>query len=138
MWTVTNPTLANLDRSISVDPNRSQHFQKFEKKGYLIYVGENADANDQLVASHPHRRCLWMHAVAARGAHVVLCLDGRNDVPEEVLQYAGEITIRYSKTEGRAIKVARLEKVFKPPTDDRHPNNKGQWITDHETIIEVA
>lgn len=91
-----------------------QQILSFQFKGYLIMVGQNCYSNERLVAHHPHRDCIWMHAMAARGSHVVLCLSSNSSDPaEEILQYAAKIALKHSHSEARTVSVALLKDVQK-------------------------
>lgn len=79
----------------------------------MILVGQNCFSNERLVAHHAHRDCLWMHAMAARGSHVVLCLNGNADPGDEVLQYAAKIALKHSHSEARTVSIALLKDVQK-------------------------
>lgn len=123
--------LARLDE----DPqpqNNPNEIQSFDFQGFIIHVGRNSYSNERLVGQHPHRRCLWLHALAARGSHVVVCLEERADCPDPVVQYAAKLAIDNSHSEGRTVKVARLEKVFKP-----EGGGIGVWKTLQTTTIEA-
>ena len=86
----------------------------FQKDGYMISVGKNSFSNEKLIGSHPHKECLWMHAMAARGSHVVLCLHGRPEPSSEVLAYAAGLALRHSHSETRTVSVSLIRDVVKP------------------------
>lgn len=86
----------------------------FQFKGYLVQVGQNSYSNERLVKEHPHRDCLWMHAMAARGSHVVLCFQGKEGADESVIQYAAHLALKHSHSEARTVSVAILKDVQKP------------------------
>lgn len=85
----------------------------FQKSGYLILIGQNAYSNERLVAEHPHRDCLWMHAMAARGSHLVLCTHDKDAPASDVLQYAAGLALKYSHSEARSVSVALLKNLSK-------------------------
>lgn len=86
----------------------------FQFQGYLILIGQNSYSNEKMVKEHPHRECLWMHAMAARGSHVVLCTHGKGDPSAGVLQYAAGLALKHSHSEARTVSVAFLKDLAKP------------------------
>jgi predicted ribosome quality control (RQC) complex YloA/Tae2 family protein len=91
-----------------------QDIATFQFKGYLVMVGMNSYSNERLVSEHPHRGCLWMHAMAARGSHVVLCSHAKEEPSEEVIQYAAGLALKNSHSEALTVSVALLKDVYKP------------------------
>jgi len=79
-------------------------------------VGEDSEANEELVLSHQKRHpdCLWLHAVGAVGSHVVCCLEGKEKIPFPVLQKAGRLAIEYSRSRDILVRFAKLSNVYKP------------------------
>lgn len=91
-----------------------QDIATFQYRGYIVLVGMNAYSNEHLVADHPHKDCLWMHAMAARGSHVVLCSHSHEEPGEDVIQYAAKLALKNSHSEARTVSVAYLRDVYKP------------------------
>lgn len=109
-----------------------ENIMTFQKEGYLIFVGLNAFSNEKLVADHGHNECLWMHALAARGGHVILCLKNKPDPSEDVIQYAAKIALKNSHSEARTVCVAILKDVHKP-----EGGGVGVWRTSRPKTVEV-
>lgn len=130
--TPTHSILDKVDRDAS-DTKDSNNVISFHSEGFVIYVGRNAESNEKLVAEHVHRTCIWMHALAARGSHVVICLAGQAQAPDTVVQYAGQLALKNSHSEGRTVKISRLEKVFKP-----EGGGPGVWKTSQSTTLEIC
>ena len=105
----------------------------FQKNGFSIQVGRNSFSNERIVADHPHRDCLWMHAMASRGSHVILCLNGHESPADDVLQYAASLALKFSHSEAHTVSVSLLRDVFKP--ENAGP---GVWKTRRPVLIEVA
>lgn len=80
----------------------------------MIILGKNSFSNEKIINDHEHRECLWLHAMAARGSHVILCLYNRPEPPEEVLQYAARKALEHSHSQARTVSVSLLRDVFKP------------------------
>lgn len=89
----------------------------FDFLGYSVFVGCNAQANDQLVNDHKknHPKCLWMHVVGRKGAHIVLCRgDKDGEIQPIVMRYAAGRTLKFSGIEKGRVTYAPLEDVYKP------------------------
>lgn len=118
-----------LDDRPAKDDSRILNFQK---GGYVIRVGKNSFSNERLVADHPHRDCLHLHALAARGSHVIICFHGKSNPPEEVLMYAAELAIQNSHSQARTVSVSLLKNVFKPENA-----GVGIWKSSRVVCLEV-
>ena len=110
----------------------NQKILNFQNGGYVIHVGLNAFSNEHLVGDHPHRDCFWLHAMAARGSHVVLCVHNRPEPPDVVIQYAAGIALRFSKSEAKTVSIALLKDLFKP-----EDVSIGVWMTKKSASVEV-
>lgn len=109
---MVNTLLSSLKSDIpSKDDRRILNFQH---SGYMIILGKNSFSNEKIINDHEHRECLWLHAMAARGSHVILCLYNRPEPPEEVLQYAARKALEHSHSQARTVSVSLLRDVFKP------------------------
>jgi predicted ribosome quality control (RQC) complex YloA/Tae2 family protein len=105
----------------------------FQKGGYSLIVGRNSFSNEKLVGEHPHRECLWLHAMAARGSHVILCLHEKTNPGDDVIQFAARLALKYSHSESTTVSVSLLRDVFKP--DNAGP---GIWKTRRPGLVEVT
>lgn len=114
-------------------PSKDDHrILNFQHKGYLIILGKNSFSNERIVLDHAHRECLWMHAMAARGSHVILCIHDRTEPDEEILQFAARIALEHSHSQARTVSVSLLRDVFKP-----EGSGTGIWKTTKSVSIEV-
>ncbi len=89
----------------------------FDFLGYTVFVGRNALSNENLIQTHSHMECVWLHASGGKGAHVILCTNGCNDNPDlyvKALKYAGSLALRFSKASSKKVAYAILADVFKP------------------------
>jgi predicted ribosome quality control (RQC) complex YloA/Tae2 family protein len=77
---------------------------KVVEDGFVIWVGRNSRQNDAVTFDKGGPADLWLHARGVPGAHAII-KSGAGDVPEHVLQRAGEIAAYYSKarSEGRVL-----------------------------------
>jgi predicted ribosome quality control (RQC) complex YloA/Tae2 family protein len=112
----------------SKDDSRVLHYQF---KGFMVLVGKNAFSNERLIAEHPHRDCLHLHAMAARGSHVILCTNGKSDVSEDVIQYAAALALKNSHSQARTVSMSFLKNLEK--IDDQ----PGLWKSKRSVSVEV-
>jgi len=105
----------------------------FQKEGFSITVGRNSFSNEKMISEHPHRSCIWLHAMASRGSHVILCQEGKGNPPDGVLQYAAALALKFSHSEARTVSVSLLRDVFKPDNA-----GIGIWKTKRPILVEVA
>ncbi len=128
---MSNALLAGLhDERPSKDERRLLNFQK---NGYQVTLGKNCYSNERLIADHPHRDCLWLHAMAARGSHVVLCIENLPEPPEDIIQYAAKLALEHSHSQARTVSISLLKDVFKP-----EGSGVGIWKTSRFMSVEVA
>ena len=131
MTRVSSATLAGLkDDTPTQDDHRILNFQH---AGYLVILGKNSFSNERLIADHAHKECLWLHAMAARGSHVILCIHDRPEPAEEVIQYAAKLALEHSHSQARTVSISLLRDVFKP-----EGSGIGIWKTSRSMSVEVA
>ena len=116
-------------------PSKDDHrVLNFQYKGYIVIVGRNSFTNERIVEEHKtkHSDCLWMHAMAARGSHVILCLHGLAAPDEDVVQYAAARALENSHSQARTVSISLLRDVFKP-----EDAGIGIWKTSRSMSVEV-
>jgi predicted ribosome quality control (RQC) complex YloA/Tae2 family protein len=72
-------------------------YHAFEFKGFKIWVGKNAEANDELTLKHSHKEDLWLHAKDVAGSHVIIKHQSGKKIPKEVIERAAELAAYNSK-----------------------------------------
>ncbi|HET9846177.1 MAG TPA: NFACT family protein, partial [Nitrospira sp.] len=92
-------------------------FRRFTSSdGLPIFVGRNAQENDQLTFGLANNEDLWLHARGAPGSHVVVRLSKGSDPPPETLRDAATLALLYSdlKKSGKGEIVYTKRKWVKP------------------------
>lgn len=118
------------DKAPTKDNSRIRHYNFM---GFRIYVGMNALSNEKLVTDHSHKNCLWLHALGASGAHVVVCVNGSNDKFDvSTRRYAASLALKFSDRSSKVVSVAPLEDVYKPKNS--HAGVFRTWRTETITI----
>ncbi len=83
-------------RAAEVKPRKGP-FRRFQSHdGYPIYVGRNANENEELTHRFANSEDLWLHARGVPGSHVVVRLPKGTDPPVETLRDAATLALQYS------------------------------------------
>ena len=72
-------------------------YHKFNYGGYEIWVGKNAQANDELTLKHAWKEDLWLHAKDTSGSHVVVKHQPGKNFPKDVIEKAAQLAAYFSK-----------------------------------------
>lgn len=76
---------------------RKGPFRRFESTdGFPIYVGRNAQENEELTHRFANSDDLWLHARGMPGSHVVVRLPKGTEAPAETLRDAAMLALLYS------------------------------------------
>ncbi len=70
---------------------------EYEIAGWLIYVGRDANENDELLRHHVRGEDLWLHVRDFPGGYVFIKARKGKTVPLDVLLDAGNLAVYYSK-----------------------------------------
>ena len=85
--------------------------------GWTARVGRSDADNDVLTFQEAFPQDLWLHVAGSPGSHVVLHHAGDRDPPRAVLEAAGQLAVRYSKSKNAkqaSVTVARICDLQKP------------------------
>lgn len=108
-------------------------YREVEFKGFLIWVGKNAKANDQLLKL-AGKNDLWFHARGVQGSHVILKKKG-SDWPKDVIQQAANLAAQNSKAKAQGmVPVIMCERKFVSKPKNAAP---GAVKVVKETIIDA-
>ncbi len=76
---------------------KSLPFFEFEHKGFKIWVGKNAESNDQLTLKYAYKEDLWLHAKDVPGSHVIIKHQSGKPFPKDVIERAAQLAAYNSK-----------------------------------------
>ena len=82
---------------------QSQPFREFVWKGYRIWVGKNAKANDELTLHNTFKEDLWLHARDVAGSHVVIKHQAGKPFPKDVIEHAASLAAFFSKRKNETL-----------------------------------
>lgn len=92
-----------LSETKSVDTAKDRHekatlpYREEEYKGFRIWIGKHAAANDELTLKHSHKEDLWLHAKDVAGSHVLIKHQAGKPYPKDVIERAAELAAHFSK-----------------------------------------
>jgi predicted ribosome quality control (RQC) complex YloA/Tae2 family protein len=81
----------------SKSPQKSLPYHEFEFQGFKIWVGKNAERNDQLTFKHSFKEDLWLHARDVAGSHVLIKHQSGKSFPRNVIERAAQLAAYNSK-----------------------------------------
>ncbi len=70
---------------------------EYTVNGWLIYVGRDANENDELLRRHVRGEDLWLHVRDFAGGYVFIKAQKNKSVPLDILLDAGNLAVYYSK-----------------------------------------
>jgi predicted ribosome quality control (RQC) complex YloA/Tae2 family protein len=110
-------------------------YYEFEFKGFKIWVGKNARANDDLTLKYSYKEDLWLHAKDAAGSHVVIKHQAGKNFPKEVIERAAQLAAYHSKRKTDTLcPVAYTPKKF---VRKRKGDPAGMMVVEREKVILV-
>ena len=111
-------------------------YHTFEYKGFQIWVGKNAEANDQLTLKHSYKEDLWLHAKDVAGSHVIIKHQSGKNFPKDVIERAAELAAYNSKRKTDSLcPVAYTPKKY---VRKRKGDPAGMVVVEKEAVIMVA
>lgn len=99
-------------------PEKSKPLHYISSDGFHMYVGKNNLQNDRLTFKTAGPKDLWFHAKEMPGSHVIVKLEGEEDVPDATYEEAARLAAFYSsgKTSPKVeIDYTRRGNLKKPP-----------------------
>ena len=101
---------------VKKEESRPLHYVSSD--GFHMYVGKNNLQNDRLTFKFANAKDLWFHAKQMPGSHVIVKLEGAEDVPDATYEEAARLAAYYSsgKTSPKVeIDYTRRGNLKKPP-----------------------
>lgn len=110
-------------------------FFEFEHKGFKIWVGKNAESNDQLTLKHSYKEDLWLHAKDVPGSHVIIKHQSGKPFPKDVIERAAQLAAYNSKRKTETLcPVAFTPKKY---VRKRKGDPAGAVVVEREDVIMV-
>lgn len=110
-------------------------YHEFEFKGFRIWVGKNAQANDELTLKHSYKEDLWLHAKDVAGSHVLIKHQSGKVFPKDIIERAAQLAAYYSKRKNESLcPVVVTPKKF---VRKRKGDPAGTVVVEREEVILV-
>ncbi|NOS91655.1 MAG: DUF814 domain-containing protein [Cyclobacteriaceae bacterium] len=110
-------------------------YHEFTFKGFRIWVGKNAEANDELTLKFSFKEDLWLHAKDVAGSHVLIKHQSGKPFPKDVIERAAELAAYNSKRKTDSLcPVAYTPKKF---VRKRKGDPGGAVVVEKESVILV-
>jgi predicted ribosome quality control (RQC) complex YloA/Tae2 family protein len=110
-------------------------YHEFEFKGFKIWVGKSAEANDELTLKHSFKDDLWLHAKDVAGSHVLIKYQSGKNFPKDVIEFAASLAAYHSKRKNESLcPVAFTPKKF---VRKRKGDPAGLVVVEKEDVILV-
>lgn len=109
---------AKQGKKTGVKLEKSKPLHYISSDGFHMYVGKNNLQNDRLTFKFANTKDLWFHAKEMPGSHVIVKLEGAEDVPDATYEEAARLAAFYSsgKTSPKVeIDYTRRVNLKKPP-----------------------
>ncbi|MCE2732375.1 MAG: NFACT RNA binding domain-containing protein [Chryseotalea sp.] len=114
---------------------KSLPFHEHTVKGFRIWVGKNAHANDELTLSYTFKEDLWLHAKDVSGSHVVIKYQSGKVFPKDVIERAAQLAAYYSKSKNESL--AAVIVTPKKYVRKRKGDLPGAVVVEREEVILV-
>jgi predicted ribosome quality control (RQC) complex YloA/Tae2 family protein len=92
------PSAKSTDKKVTNVP-----YFEFEKSGFRIWVGKNAESNDDLTLHYAYKEDLWLHAKDVAGSHVIIKHQSGKKIPKDVIERAAELAAYNSKRKSETL-----------------------------------
>ncbi len=100
-------TLRSIAATIAPEQDRNESvslpYHEFDYKGYRIWVGRHAQANDILTFKYGYKEDLWLHAKDVSGSHVLIKHQSGKNFPKDVIEYAASLAAYNSKRKNETL-----------------------------------
>lgn len=109
---------AKPNKKTGVKQEKSKPLHYISSDGFHMYVGKNNLQNERLTFKVANTKDLWFHAKEMPGSHVIVKLEGAEDVPDATYEEAARLAAFYSsgKTTPKVeIDYTRRGNLKKPP-----------------------
>lgn len=114
---------------------KSLPYFEFEYHGFKIWVGKNAESNDQLTLKHAYKEDLWLHAKDVPGSHVIIKHQSGKPFPKDVIERAAELAAYNSKRKTETLcPVAVTPKKY---VRKRKGDPAGTVVVERENVVMV-
>lgn len=124
------------EKNKSVTGSPSLPYREFVHRGFRIWVGKNAESNDQLTLKYSSKDDLWLHVRDVPGSHVVIKHQAGKNFPKDVIERAAELAAYNSKR--RTETLCPVTVTPKKYVRKRKGDPPGTMVVSRETVVMVT
>lgn len=100
-------TLRSIAATVAPEQDKSEAvslpYHEFHYKGFRIWVGKHAQANDTLTLKYSYKEDLWLHAKDVSGSHVLIKHQAGKNFPKDVIEYAAALAAYNSRRKNETL-----------------------------------
>jgi len=127
--------LAGAHQKVMVQKTVSLPYREYTFKGFVIRVGRNAEANDELTQRFAHKDDLWLHAKDVSGSHVIVVHHAGHPFPKDVIAYAAGLAAYHSKRKNESL--CPVAYTLKKYVRKRKGDPAGAVVVEREEVVMV-
>lgn len=127
--------LAGAHQKVVAEKAVSLPYREYTFKGFVVRVGRNAEANDELTLKYAHKDDLWLHAKDVSGSHVVIVHHPGHPFPKDVITYAAQLAAYHSKR--RTESLCPVAYTLKKYVRKRKGDPAGAVVVEREEVVMV-
>ena len=125
----------NLQPTSSSKHEKNLPYHLYEMEDWIILVGKNSKANDELTLKIANKNDLWLHAKDVAGSHVVIKEKPGQNFPNHIIEFAASLAAANSKRKTDTLcPVIYTPKKFVRKSKGSPP---GQVIVEKEMVLMV-
>lgn len=122
---------------VGVQKTQTQHdspYRVFElSDDFIVYLGKNAENNDQLTKQFAKPNDIWLHARGVSGSHAII--KGKGIPPKHIIEKAAAIAAYYSQS--RNASYTPVSYTFKKYIRKKKGSHPGAVMMEREEVIMV-
>jgi predicted ribosome quality control (RQC) complex YloA/Tae2 family protein len=111
-------------------------YHEVEFGGFKIWIGKNAQNNDELTQKFSYKDDLWLHAKDVPGSHVLIKYQAGKPFPKLVIERAAQLAAYYSKRKTDSI--CPVTVTQKKNVRKRKGDPPGMVVVEKERVLLVA
>ena len=124
--TELNDIWAELNNEEQKISSTQEHTDYINFQNVRIYIGKNKKQNDYILSKIASPEDLWFHPLNAPGAHILVKTDKiKNEIPDEILLKAAELTKEYSAQKNNS----KTSVIYTKRKYVKKANNKLAFVT---------
>lgn len=110
-------------------------YREIEYKGFKVWIGKSAEANDELTLKHSCKEDLWLHAKDVAGSHVLIKHQANKPFPKDVIERGAALAAFYSRRKNETLcPVSVTPKKF---VRKRKGDPAGMVVVEREDVLMV-